>query len=119
MFDLAVKLDDRRALLIVLGIPTYLTPDFNLAASNKVDLTTTPPSVTVEPFLVADVEPEHPKSHRLHGPLKSINQQNSTSHVLLRPSHPRRIGKFSRRISSACSRSCHLLASPPVHQGAT
>ncbi len=67
MFDLTAKLDDQRALLIVLGIPAYLTLDFNLAVSNKANLTNTPPSVMVELSLADDAEPEHLKSHACMG----------------------------------------------------
>jgi hypothetical protein len=83
--DVAVRFDDRRALVIAPGGPSHLTLDFNLRASNTVDLTVNPPVVTVRPFLVADVDPQNPKTMRLRGPLDSVNQQNRTYQVFLRP----------------------------------
>jgi len=47
----------------------------------------TPPVVTVEPFLVAHVNQEDPKIHRVRGPLKSVNQNNSSYQVILCPYH--------------------------------
>ncbi len=85
--ELTVKLDDRSALVIVPGVPAHLTLDFNLKASNTVDMSGTPPVVTVEPFLVAHVNQEDPKTHRVRGPLKSVNQDNSSFQVILCPYH--------------------------------
>jgi len=83
--DVAVTFDNRRALVIAPGIPAHLTLDFNLQASNTADITVNPPVVTVKPFLVADVDPQNPKTMRLRGPLESVNQQNQTYQVFLRP----------------------------------
>jgi hypothetical protein len=83
--DVAVTFDHRRALMIAPGVPAHLTLDFNLRASNTADLTGNLPVVTVKPFLVADVDPQNPKTIRLRGPLESVNQQNHTYQVFLRP----------------------------------
>ena len=91
--DVEVKFDDRRSLFIAPGIPAHLTLDFNLQASNTADLTVSPPVVTVKPFLVADVDPQNPKTMRLRGPLKSVNQQNNSYEVFLRPFY-RNAGDF-------------------------
>jgi len=91
--ELTVKLDDRSALVIVPGVPAHLTLDFNLKASNTVNMNVTPPVVTVEPFLVAHVNQEDPKTHRVRGPLKSVNQNNSSFQVILCPYH-RLTGNF-------------------------
>src|SRR5262249_8865393 len=91
--DVEVKFDNRRNLFIAPGIPAHLTLDFNLQASNTADLTVNPPVVTVKPFLVADVDPQNPKTMRLRGPLKSVNQQNQSYEVFLRPFY-RNIGDF-------------------------
>jgi len=85
--DLKVRLDDRRALVIRPGVPAHLTLDFNLAMTNHVDLAQSPPVVTVEPFLVADVDPEAPKPHRVRGPLKSVNAAASSYEIAIRPFH--------------------------------
>ncbi|HTL62106.1 MAG TPA: hypothetical protein VL261_10710 [Nitrospira sp.] len=83
--DVAVRFDDRRSVFIAPGIPAHLTLDFNLQASNSVDLSVNPPVVTVRSFLVADVDPQNPKTMRLRGPLDSVNQQDETYRVFLRP----------------------------------
>ena len=87
--EAAVKLDDRRALLIMPGVPAHLTLDFDLPASNKVDSTQSPPIVTVDPFMLADVDPKKPKIHRLRGPLASVNTTNETFKISIRPFHHR------------------------------
>jgi hypothetical protein len=85
--ELTVKLDDRRALVIVPGVPAHLTLDFNLKASNTVNTSVSPPVVTVQPFLVAQVNQEDPKTHRIRGPLKSVNLNDSSYQVILCPYH--------------------------------
>ena len=70
----AVQLQGQNALVIVPGIPAHLTLDFDLSASNHVDLTDpAQPIVTVDPQLIAEVNPKNPKIHRLRGPLKEVN----------------------------------------------
>jgi hypothetical protein len=93
ILDLTVRLDERRALVVVPGIPAHLTLDFNLSVSNSVDTTLTPPVVTVEPFLVAQVNPEDPKIHRVRGPLRSVDLDASSFQIFLCPYH-RLTGKF-------------------------
>jgi hypothetical protein len=85
--ELTVKLDDRGALVIVPGVPAHLTLDFNLKASNTVNTSVSPPVVTVQPFLVAQVNQEDPKTHRIRGPLKSVNPSTSSYQVILCPYH--------------------------------
>jgi hypothetical protein len=85
--ELTVKLDERNALVIVPGVPAHLTLDFNLQASNTVNMSENPPVVTVEPFLIAQVNQEDAKTHRVRGPLKSVNQNNSSYQVILCPYH--------------------------------
>jgi hypothetical protein len=85
--ELTVNLDDRASLLIVPGVPAHLTLDFNLKASNTVNTGVSPPVVTVQPFLVAQVNQEDPKTHRVRGPLKSVNLNNSSYQVILCPYH--------------------------------
>jgi hypothetical protein len=93
IMDLTVRLDNLRALLVVPGIPAHLTLDFNLKVSNRVDTTVSPPVVTAEPFLVAQVNPEESKIHRVRGPLRSVDMDASSFQVFLCPYH-RLIGKF-------------------------
>jgi len=51
--ELEIRLDGRDHLVITKGRAAFLAVDFNLAASNTVDLTQTTPVVTVQPFIVA------------------------------------------------------------------
>jgi hypothetical protein len=84
--NMTVKLDNARHLIIAPGIPALLDLDFNLAASNLVDLTKpTQPIVTVNPMLVADVNPDLPKPHRVRGPLDSVDTQAGNFTLALRP----------------------------------
>jgi len=82
----SVQLQGRNALIIAPGIPAHLTLDFDLSASNHVDLTDpAQPMVTVNPLLVAEINPENPKIHRLRGPLKEVNVTEGTFSLIIRP----------------------------------
>jgi len=72
--EIAVELADDRPLVVAPGIPAHLTLDFDLLATNRVDTLSVPPQVTVLPLLVAEVNPESPKIHRLRGPLLRVNE---------------------------------------------
>ncbi|MCF6339003.1 MAG: metallophosphoesterase [Gammaproteobacteria bacterium] len=88
--DVAVNLEGRTRLVIAPGIPSHLTLDFDLKASNKVRFDGAGvPTQVVEPFLLADVALERPKIHRLRGPLASVDVENSHFDVILRPFHHR------------------------------
>jgi hypothetical protein len=83
---ISVQLRGKNALVIAPGIPAHLTLDFDLSASNHVDLTDpNQPVVTVNPYLVAEVNPENPKIHRLRGPLKAVNMTEGTFSLIIRP----------------------------------
>ncbi|HEY6239401.1 MAG TPA: DUF4382 domain-containing protein [Burkholderiales bacterium] len=81
--SMTVKLDNARRLPIAPGIPALLDLDFNIAASNSVNMIG--PVVTVSPMLVADVNPDAPKPHRIRGPLDSVNTQAGSFTLVLRP----------------------------------
>jgi len=84
--EVSVRLEGRNALLIVPGVPAHLTLDFNLNASNRVEFDPSgSPVLTVEPFLLAEVNPEAPKIHRLRGPLKDVNASEGTFEVIIHP----------------------------------
>jgi hypothetical protein len=86
--EVSVQLDDRNRLLIAPGVPSQLTLDFNLEASNTVVFDGSGvPTLTVEPFLAADLNPETPKVHRLRGPLASVDVADNRFQVILRPFH--------------------------------
>lgn len=83
--ELAVKLEDVNALVIATGIPAHLTLDFNLNATNSVDFGTGLPVLTVQPTLVAEVNPEAPKIHRARGALKSVDVSDASFRIIIRP----------------------------------
>jgi hypothetical protein len=84
--EVSVRLEGRNSLLIAPGIPAHLTLDFNLNASNKVEFDLSgSPILTVQPFLLAELNPEAPKIHRLRGPLKDVDVTGGTFEVIIRP----------------------------------
>ena len=84
--SVAVKLEGRNALRIVPGVPAHLTLDFDLKASNSVEFSPDP-IVTVEPFLLAELDVEKFKTHRLRGPLADVDVANNSFEVIIRPFH--------------------------------
>ena len=83
--DLNVRFDNQRPLTIVPGVPAHLTLDFNRAASIQVDLTAIPAVITVLPLLVADINPEQHKTHRVRGPLVNVDTANARFTLGIRP----------------------------------
>ncbi len=81
--SMIVKLDPARPLVIAPLVSSLLDLDFNLAASNLVDMSG--PIVTVNPLLVADVNPDAPKPHRIRGPLDTVDMQAGSFTLVLRP----------------------------------
>src|SRR5436190_3166478 len=81
-----VTLDNARQLVIAPLVSSLLDLDFNLAASNLVDMSgPAGPVVTVNPLLVADVNPDAPKPHRIRGPLDGVDTQAGSFTLILRP----------------------------------
>src|SRR6267378_758133 len=81
-----VKLDPARPLVIAPLVSSLIDLDFNLAASNLVDMSTpASPIVTVNPLLVADVNLDSPKPHRIRGPLDGVDTQAGSFTLILRP----------------------------------
>jgi hypothetical protein len=83
--ELEVRLDGKDHLVITKKRATFLAVDFNLAASNTVDLAQTTPVVTVQPFIVASVQPVDDKDLRVRGPLVSVDTTASAYVVDVRP----------------------------------
>ena len=89
--ELDVTLDNANHLVVVPGTPAMLTLDFDLSANHEVDLSTSPPTVTVQPTLHAAVEPDPSKIHRVRGLLGSVDEETGTFRVLRPPfRRPRR-----------------------------
>ncbi|MBU6421035.1 MAG: DUF4382 domain-containing protein [Gammaproteobacteria bacterium] len=80
---LAIDPDIKGVLHVVPGIPRLFNVDFNLAASNIVNLSNN--TVTVGPFIDAQVNPAINKLIRMRGPLASVNLGNSSYVIGLRP----------------------------------
>lgn len=91
--NLQVELDGNKPLVVRPGIPANLTLDFDLEATNTVDLNTA--TVTVSPVLIADVDLANPKPHRVRGPLLSVDPAASEFVVAIRPFHLL-LGDFGR-----------------------
>lgn len=89
LMEMNVKLDAQRPLVIAPGVPAHLTLDFDLEASNVVDTAASPPTVTVSPMLLADVELDDPKPHRLRGLLDEVDEAQQTIRLAVRPLHSR------------------------------
>lgn len=84
--DVAVHLEGGKPLKVKPGLPAHLVLDFDLAASNDVDLTDpNAPRVTVEPFLLAEVNPVIHDTHRLRGILTKVNVEANLFHVRIHP----------------------------------
>ncbi|MDH3327475.1 MAG: DUF4382 domain-containing protein, partial [Gammaproteobacteria bacterium] len=81
-----VTFDDRNRLRIVPGVPAHLSLDFDLKTSNVVSFDIpTAPILTVSPILNASLEPDLDKTHRVRGPLKKVDLENSSFDLIIRP----------------------------------
>lgn len=78
-----VELDNTGHLVLVPGVPKVFQLDFNLAASNVVDLTDA--TVTVQPILVASVNPNLNNQIAVRGPLSTVDTANDDFTLGLRP----------------------------------
>ncbi len=84
---MTVKLEERDHIRIRPGVPAHVVFDFDLAATNKVDVTTDPanPVVTVDPVLLAEVDADFSKPHRMRGLLKEVDLDRSEFSLHVRP----------------------------------
>lgn len=85
--ELTIVLSDRDRLVVTRGRPALLQLDFDLAASHVVDIAATPATAASEPFIVAEVTPVEEKDVRVRGPLVSVNEDESSYVVAIRPFH--------------------------------
>ena len=85
--EVSVQLEGKNKLTIAPGIPVHLTLDFDLQASNQVNFDDpSNPVLTVDPFLVAEVDRTNQhKIHRIRGLLDDVNLDESSFSVVLRP----------------------------------
>ncbi|MGI9324653.1 MAG: DUF4382 domain-containing protein, partial [Pseudomonadales bacterium] len=77
------------------GVPAAFSLDFDLDASNEIDLSVVPAVVTVEPWLLATPELEADRAHRGRGLLAAVDTQASTITLKIRPFR-HRTGEFGR-----------------------
>ncbi len=83
---MTVKLEDRDYIPIRPGVPSQVVFDFDLAATNEVALTDPAlPQVTVDPVLVAQVDANFDKPHRMRGLLKDVDLSHSEFTLHVRP----------------------------------
>jgi hypothetical protein len=80
-----VQLEDRNRLVIAPGIPAHLLLDFDLKATNQVTLDQGTPVLTVDPFLVADVNRMPNRWHRIRGLLDAVDTSQGSFSLFLRP----------------------------------
>jgi hypothetical protein len=90
---LEVQRATRAHVVITRGRAAFLSLDFDLAASNEVDLTQNPVVVEARPFIVAEIQPVDEKDLRLRGTLVSVDTNASSYKVDVRP-WQRRDGSF-------------------------
>lgn len=83
--ELDIQLPEREHLVITRGRAAMLSLDFDLAASNAVDLSQSPPVVKARPYIVAEVEPVAEKDLRMRGPLVSTDIAGSSYTIDVRP----------------------------------
>jgi len=83
--DLSLSLTNGSAIRITPARVHAVSLDFDLDASNIVDDTVEPPTVTVEPVLLAMPELEEDRDHRARGLLSEVDQAASTVTLRVRP----------------------------------
>jgi hypothetical protein len=91
--QLMVQLDNKNHLRINAAKTSRIAFDFNLLASNMVDLTGK--TVTVSPVLVAGVVPMDNKQIRVRGEIASVDTANGAYTVLVDPFHEHHDDKLS------------------------
>lgn len=83
------------------GVPAAFSLDFDLDASNDIDLTSSPVAVTVQPFLLATPELETDREHRVRGVLASADTADETITLKVRPFRHRagQFGEFTLSVT--------------------
>jgi hypothetical protein len=83
--ELDVELATRQHLVVTRGRASLLALDFDLAASHDIDLATSPPLVTAQPYVVAEVQPVREKELRVRGALVATDVGAGSYTVDVRP----------------------------------
>ncbi|MBF0240537.1 MAG: hypothetical protein HQM12_22785 [SAR324 cluster bacterium] len=83
--SMEMQLSGDHPLVIVPGVPSHLQLDFDLEATNAVDLSSGTPVVTVTPMLVTEINPTNLKDNRIRGLFKSTDTAAGTFELQVRP----------------------------------
>jgi hypothetical protein len=83
--SVTITFDPSNPLVITQGRSTRLAIDFNLAASNSINMATTPPTVTVRPFVVMTPAPADATVIRARGLLVTVQNGSSDFVMNVRP----------------------------------
>lgn len=83
--ELTIRLAERDHLVVLKGVPSLLTLDFDLDASHDVDIAPSPAIATAEPFIVAEIDPIDVKHIRVRGRLIEANVDEMYYTVAIRP----------------------------------
>jgi hypothetical protein len=83
--ELDIELAARQHLAITRGRAALLALDFDLAASNAVNVAVTPPVVTARPYVVAEIQPVTEKELRLRGALVATDLAAGSYTIDVRP----------------------------------
>tara|TARA_R110001592_G_scaffold65716_1_gene201704 strand:+ start:17108 stop:18919 length:1812 start_codon:yes stop_codon:yes gene_type:complete len=93
-FQVELKLDNDKPLVITPRKTSQLTLDLDLSASNTIE-SFDPALVSVEPFMLASVELDKVREHRVRGLLSSVNSADQQVTLDLRPMRLKQ-GKFGQ-----------------------
>lgn len=80
-----VKLSPSDSITVQQGTPLLASLDFDLAASNVINFSASPPSVTVSPFFYVVANPSTPVSSQASGTLKSVDVPSSSYTIQVAP----------------------------------
>lgn len=83
--EVDIQFGDRDGFVLLPGRPAHLSLDFDLDASNTIDIDGDNATVTVDPVLIADVVLEELKPFRVRGLLGTVYPERSAFEVDLRP----------------------------------
>ncbi len=90
--EMTVQFNDQEPLEIRRGVPANMMIDFDLKASNEI-LSYEPALVEVDTYLVADLQLDGEREHRARGLLTSVDKENDSFVIDLRPFRHRQ-GRF-------------------------
>ena len=97
LLDVRLTLPEQDVITIAPGVPAAFSLDFDLAASNEIDLSVDPPAVTVAPVLLAVPELETERTHRVRGLLEAVDPAAQEVTLDVRPfrTTTRRFGRLT------------------------